>query len=201
MPISDHECSALAALVLGTLCAAAAAQGTHAPSPSWLDEIATIDAQTQLLKKRDELRRELEKSTAGSIAALPSVVSIMVLDSVPQAQLYYSSGRLSHAKVGTLIAPSVRIASISENGVEVEVTQGRAKHQLPLEFATFESRFPGAANANARGASSARDDAVQFPLLPEPPRVNMGSPLPPGMLAESTDVRARGGDVRETQER
>ncbi len=192
MPTCEMVRGIAAAALACALCATVAAQGTSG-SASWLDEIATIEAQTQLLKKRDELRKELEKSTAGTIATLPMVVSIMALEGVPQAQLFYPSGRISHAKVGMLVAPLVRIAAISELGVEVDVTRGRATHRMPLEFATIETRFP--AQAGASNGASAGDEQVPTQLLPEPPAVRTGSPLPAGML-QGAGARAQGSQAR-----
>jgi hypothetical protein len=159
---------------------------------SWLDEMATIDAQTQLLKKREELRTQLEKTTSGTLAALPSVISIIVVDGRPQTQLHFPSGRVSYAAVGAMIAPNVRVATISEQGVEVAIAQGKTTRSVPLTFATLQSRFPQ--QYGAGGEDLSKNASYQASMLPEPPRVQMvpASPLPPGMLPQPGNALAPG---------
>ncbi len=164
---------------------ATGAQGTE--QASWLDEIATIDAQTQLLRKREELRGQLEKTTSGVLASLPSVISVIVSNGRPQTQLHFPSGRVSYATVGTQIAPDVRIAHINEHGVEVSIQQSKSVRRVPLTFATLQSRFPHLYGPG--GEDLSKNASYQNLILPEPPRVQItapvnpapASPLPPEM--------------------
>lgn len=181
-------------IALALAAAMACGSGTAAEPASWLDEIATIEAQTQLLKKREELRSQLEKASSGTLAALPSVISIIQLDGRAQSQLHFPSGRVSYASVGTMIAPDVRVTAINEHGVEVSITRGKSVRTVPLTFATLQSRYP--ALYGSGGEDLSKNEAYQNSVLADPPRINVpaaapASPLPAGMLPAAAQPQGR----------
>lgn len=133
------------------------AEAAEESGESWLDEIATLEAQTQLLQKRDELRSQLEKSSASTLASLPSIVSIMSMDGHNQSQLYFPDGRLSYVKVGDMLRAGVRVARIGPQGVDVMVGTGDTQRMVPLVFVTLKARGE---------ESSSQLNAVQDPILP-----------------------------------
>lgn len=136
---------------------------------TWLDEIAVIEAQTQLLQKREELKAQLERASSSTVAALPSVVAIVSLEGRSQAQLYYPSGRLSYVSAGELIAPDVRVSAITGTSVEVQVGAAGARRTVPLSFVPLSGRSTDPLAEEARRQRSAISDAI----LPEPPRISV----------------------------
>lgn len=153
------------------LLALVAAQSVQAveSGESWLDEMATIEAQTQLLQKRDELRSQLEKSSAGTLAALPSIVTIMGVEGRYQSQVHFPNGRLSYVQVGDRISADVRVVRISANGVDVQVGEGTAQRTIALGFTTLEMRQGGV------DRNDSTRPGLPGAILPDAPQVRVGS--------------------------
>jgi len=105
-------------------------------------DVRLLDTQIQTQQKRTELDGLIRESTSATLAYLPSVVSIMGSKGKYRSQLYFPSGRISYAREGDLIAPGVRITSISPSGIEVSMVLGNSSQpqQVPLNFVSLPER-------------------------------------------------------------
>lgn len=159
----------VSAMAVSVLHAGSATAQSPGDTQTWLDEIAMIEAQTQLLQKREELKAQLERLSSSTVAALPSVVAIVSLNGRSQAQLYFPSGRLSYVSVGELVAPNVRVAAISGTSVEVRVEVSGSQRTVPLSFMPLSGRT---ADPLADETNRQRK-AIQDAILPDRPEVNM----------------------------
>jgi len=105
-------------------------------------DVRLLDTQIQTQQKRAELDGLVRESTSATLAYLPSVVAIMGTQGKYRSQLYFPSGRISYAREGDLIAPGVRITSISPSGIEVSMVLGNSAQpqQVPLNFVSLPER-------------------------------------------------------------
>jgi len=105
-------------------------------------DVKLLDTQIQTQQKRAELDGLVRESTSATLAYLPSVVAIMGTQGKYRSQLYFPSGRISYAREGDLIAPGVRVTSISPSGIEVSMVLGNSNQpqQVPLNFVSLPER-------------------------------------------------------------
>ena len=152
---------------LGLLCAFPSV----AVAENWIDEMARIDAQVQLLRKRMELRTELERASAGELSTLPKVVSVFEVDGKKQARLLYQDGRKSVLGEDDVVINGVRIAAINDRAVMVVAGQGKKKTAvMSLDFALIGNAATpgGAGHPGSPGLPS-----IPAGLLPPPPPINL----------------------------
>jgi len=94
-----------------------------AASASYVDDIAVINAQIQLVNKNAELQAALQKSLGASIT-LPKVLTLISDLNGSEATVVYTSGRTRTIKSGDKLTADVRVRSISPAGVEVSTSKG-----------------------------------------------------------------------------
>lgn len=152
---------------------AALAPSFAAAEMGYRDKISTIEAQIELVNKQADLQNALLKS-GGASASLPKVLSLMGTSEDAQATLYYSTGRIRTVKVGDVLAPNVKITSISQAGVQARGKNG------PMVLAFHNPAITGdAANADAINIPSA--PSVKAPSIPLP----VSAPAPSNVPAPS----------------
>ena len=150
-----------------------AATGTEAQTPTWLDEMATLDAQIQLLQKQIELDELLEQRAAARSSVLPSVLTIVSFAGRNTVELLFPNGRTSRHRIGDEIAPEVWISTIHSRGVLVDMVIADGKRrEVALEFA---SAAGSAASADSISGSptAGQSPAMLQAVRPSPPQINV----------------------------
>lgn len=127
--------------------------------PTYLDEMAKVDAQIAYVQKQTELREALKKS-AGS-EGLPRILSITVDDRGGSAQVVYGSGIVRWLRTGDVLQEGIRVQSIDRSSVVAKGNGGKYR----LAFYTPQA-----------GAAGAAGDPV-----PAPPRLNIPLPQAPSV--------------------
>lgn len=94
-----------------------------AASASYVDDIAIINAQIQLVNKNAELQAALQKSQGASIT-LPKILTLISDMNGSEATVVYTSGRTRTIKSGDKLTSTVKVKSISAAGVEVTTSKG-----------------------------------------------------------------------------
>ena len=152
------------------------------PAPSWLDEMAVIDAQIQLLQKRDELEMILEQRAASRSAVLPGILSIIGFDGRFTAELVFPNGRIGRFRLGDEVSPDILISGIHPRGVMVTVWMGDGEfREAPLEFVSP----PSAAQA-AGDLGADRPSVLRQAIRPSPPTVHLTALTTPAPTTATT---------------
>lgn len=135
--------SFLAAVMAAAVISIPLAEGAE----EWLDEMARMDSQIALMKKRSELQAEQERAQAGTGKglALPKIVAVQEFGGRNTARVLYADGRISTVAVNDPVLPGVPVTAISAHGVVVAVgAQAKGKKTLAaLEFAPVSQTTPG----------------------------------------------------------
>ncbi|TCT10731.1 hypothetical protein EDC22_105231 [Tepidamorphus gemmatus] len=161
----------LAGIVLIAL-VALTATGSEAQTPTWLDEMATIDAQIQLLQKQMELDVLLEQRAAQRSSMLPSILTIVGFGDRYSVELLFPNGRIGRYRVGDEIAPEVWISAIRPRGVTVDMAIADGKRRaVALEFAAAGSDATAVATDTA--TAPAQSPALLQAVRPDPPAINV----------------------------
>jgi len=167
------------ALLLAALFVASNAQAENA---SWVEELGTIDAQIQLLQKREELAVQQQASSQRCLAGLPKVVAIYEFAGQRSAQLHYPNGQLQEVQSGAQVAVGARISAIAANLVQVNLNCAGQQSQIALEFTSAaRQQALGAARSQSQsdGAAPAVASSLQPSVVVGAPTIRLDSPLPP----------------------
>lgn len=143
----------------------AMAQQTAQPTiaqPSYLDEMAKIDAQIAFIQKQNDLKMVLRQSAGGDW--LPKVQSILIDEKGGQAQVVYSSGIVRWVKRGDSVQDGMSVINIAKTGVVVGGQGGK----VTLAFVT---------PVNSTNPSQAAGGP-----MPPLPGVNIPMPMPPAAV-------------------
>ncbi len=126
-----------------------------------LEEQAKLEAQINLMRKRQELRAEQVRAAAG-IAPLPKIIAIHQVGSSPMAKLLHADGRIATVGENDFIADGLRVAAITSKGVMVAVGKQGKKSLIELPYAPIAT------------ASTTATPMMGVPagLLPPPPNVS-----------------------------
>lgn len=168
---------------------------TMLPSPvaqakSYLDEMATLDAQIALLNKRAELRNAMQNQNTS--LELPSIASIIDDANGASAKLVYPNGIIRWVVASDDIGDGAKITSITRNRVVARV--GKKTISLPFATASMLSAGEGGAAASGgmqpNGTNSGNTmilegqaPSIQMPPLPSPARLPV--PVAPTPMNES----------------
>lgn len=141
-----------------------------ATAQSWLDEMATLDAQIDLLEKRNTLDSLLEQRAADRAAQLPLVISVAGTADKSKALLQFSNGRISRVQPGDQIMSGVKVLEIGIQGVRVSAPPGSRHRDLWLDFTAIEIRqVSSATDRDSPPARSVQDAVVgSAPLIQSP---------------------------------
>ena len=143
--------------------------GPASAQKTYADEANLLDAQINLLQKREQLNAARSRQVEPGLTSLPQVVAVMGLDGNLQARLLLSSGAVHTYAEGDQISQSMKVSVITGREVIVAVsTSGRKGKPLlaPLRFMAGTSQTSGG-----------------YPGMPGMPLGSAGSaPLPDGML-------------------
>ncbi|GEM_PF-2366463 len=160
------------------LTAALVVTSMHAVGQTLADQLNTMSAQVQLLRKRVELNQALAQSAGVDVASLPRVIAVYGMEKKLQARLLMASGMVSTFEEGDTIRGSMKVAAITPKAVIVAVSKGKGTKDvamLPLDFvtgATMPGSGPGGAIPLPGGPlGGASSGPVPPELLPAPPVV------------------------------
>lgn len=135
----------------------------------YLDEMATMDIQLNLLKKKKELQ-DLMKQSGGASVRLPQIVFVAGPEDQMTADVIYDNGLRRKMKKGESVSKGVEIVEISPTSVVVEIPVGKtARVKQELEFSVRP--------VNTRQVSPSATPAL--PPVPNLPPVGMTSPRMP----------------------
>jgi hypothetical protein len=138
---------------------------SFAMAQSWLDDMAALEAQIEMLERqrtRDEL---LESRAAERAGRLPQVLAVVGRPGHAQALIGYGNGRVGRHGVGDELIPGIRVVEVAPQGVRVTAPQGSAQRELWLAFAAAELPL---LFGSTEGGQAVLQDAV----LAAPPRVS-----------------------------
>lgn len=143
-----------------------------AASASYVDDIAVINAQIQLVNKNAELQAALQKSLGASIT-LPKVLTLISDLNGSEATVVYTSGRTRTIKSGDKLTADVRVRSISPAGVEVSTSKGPAylafnNPEMTDQSASDLSVVPTAPNISMPSIPVPSSARVPAPPVPNP---------------------------------
>ena len=169
--------------------AALVACGT-AQAQTLADEINRHQAQIQILDSREQLNKALQRAADPILSQMPRILAISGWEGDLAARLILANGTTGAFKEGDTVRGSMKVVGITHKAVMVSMGSPRSKKPvvMALEF------VPGAksgnqAGQNQAGGASASDPSARLgnvgapmpipvELLPAPPRVNLGLPLP-----------------------
>jgi len=147
---------------------------------SWVDELGTIDAQIQILQKRDQLRVQQEANSKTCLAGLPKVSSIASFGGRRSALLMFPGGQVNEVEVGDPVTASAKVHQIDVRGVQVQMRCGLSQALVSLDFAPPARQL---AAASAVAAEVADAPLPQGSLRPSSvvsaPAIRLDMPLPP----------------------
>jgi hypothetical protein len=167
------------ALLLAALLIASNAQAKNA---SWVEELGTIDAQIQLLQKREELAVQQQASSQRCLAGLPKVVAIYEFAGQRSALLHYPNGQLLEVQSGARVAVGARISAIAANLVQVNLNCAGQQSQIALEFtsaARQQALSAARSQSQSDGAAPSVVNSLQPSVVVGAPTIRLDSPLPP----------------------
>jgi hypothetical protein len=167
------------ALLLAALLIASNAQAENA---SWVEELGTIDAQIQLLQKREELAVQQQASSQRCLAGLPKVVAIYEFAGQRSALLHYPNGQLLEVQSGARVAVGARISAIAANLVQVNLNCAGQQSQIALEFtsaARQQALSAARSQSQSDGAAPSVVNSLQPSVVVGAPTIRLDSPLPP----------------------
>jgi hypothetical protein len=171
------------ALLVAVLLIASNAQAENA---SWVEELGTIDAQIQLLQKREELAVQQQASSQRCLAGLPKVVAIYEFAGQRSALLHYPNGQLQEVQSGARVAVGARISAIAANLVQVNLNCAGQQSQIALEFtsaarqqALSAARSQSQSQSQSDGAAPSVASSLQPSVVVGAPTIRLDSPLPP----------------------
>ncbi len=130
---------AILALLAGAPLAAAA---QTLPPPvvggAYLDEMARMDAELQLLRKRQEVRQAQDalNGTSASPAQMPKVLAIYMSEGRLAAEIMYAHGLVTRVRGGETIPGDIQIVSVGPKGVTVRVAGAGKKSVLDYAVRT-----------------------------------------------------------------
>jgi Flp pilus assembly CpaE family ATPase len=164
------------------LAALLGATGAQAEDASWVEELGTIDAQIQLLQKREELAVQQQTASQRCLAGLPKVVAIYEFAGQRSAQLHYPNGQLQEVRTGAQVAVGARVSGIAPQMVQVNLNCAGQQSVIALEF-TSNSRQQAVIAARSQVQTSTSATPVASSLQPNvvvgAPAIRLDSPLPP----------------------
>lgn len=136
---------------------------------SWLDDMASMEAQIKILRKQEELRAERARA-ASNLSPLPKIVAIHEFGGRAKAKLLHEDGRLETVGENDYIGQGVRIAAITARGVMVVISRkGKKETMTELLFTPI---------ATAGSTQQGKGPEIPAALLPPPPPVNFNVAAP-----------------------
>lgn len=151
---------------------------------TYADEANLLDAQINLLQKREQLNAARSRQVEPGLTSLPQVVAVMGLDGNLQARLLLSSGAVHTYGEGDQISPSMKVSVITGREVIVAVNRpGRKGKPLlaPLHFMAGTTQptggIPGIPGVPGMPVTHGLGSPAPMPegMLPALPAVNFGA--------------------------
>lgn len=178
--MATHKFLYLVLVAISPLLAFAQQGGVH-----YLDEMATMDIQLNLLKKQKELN-DLMKQSGGASVRLPQIVFIAGPEGDMTADVIYENGLRRKIKKGEAVSKHVEIVEISPTGVVVEVAAGKkGKVKQELDFSVR-------ATSTRQVTPSAMPALPNVPNLPPVGVAVPAMPIPPTAAATAAGGRGTG---------
>lgn len=149
---------------------------------SYWEEMDTIDAQIELINKRNELGNALKNGS--STLSLPSIVSIIEDNQGKTAKLIFDNGLVRWVSVGDELMGGLVVQSISTAGVKVRAK--KSERWLPFQTAASDEPSSGTSGNSVTIAADA--PLMRLPPM-EPRRISTPptpSPAPASMPAAPT---------------
>lgn len=93
-------------------------------SQTYIDQIATMEAQIELLNKQIALNEAIAKASESGATTLPKVISVIIDNEGASAEIYYSSGRVRTVSSGDSLTKGVSVTAVTQAGVAVKTLNG-----------------------------------------------------------------------------
>ena len=151
---------AVAAAIVG-------ATGAHAQS-TYADMVNSLEAQLNILQKREQVDAALRRNVDPSLTSLPQVVAVQGMEGDLKARLMLATGVIITYGEGDQINPVMQVAAITPRQVTVAVKPSGKKAKTALVPLQFQA-----------GASMSAGGGMGGLMMPP---IGVGAPLPPGLL-------------------
>ena len=143
-------------------------QGTYA------DVVNGLEAQLNILQKREQVEAALRRNVDPSLTSLPQVVAVLGMEGDLKARLMLSNGVILTYGEGDQINPVMQVAAITPRQVTVAVKPSGKKAKKAL----VPLQFQAGASMNAGGGMGGMGGMGGIMM----PQIGVGAPLPPGLM-------------------
>lgn len=160
------------------------ALGGTAQAQTLADELNRRQAQIQLLESQEQLNKALQRAADPILSKMPQILAISGMEGDLGARLILANGTVGTYKEGDTVRGSMKVVGITHKAVMVSMASPRSKKPtvMALEFVPGgQSRGAGPTGSPGGTASMGAVGAplpIPVELLPAPPRVNLGTPVP-----------------------